>query len=115
MLADVPAMLVDIGIIAGVFTAVATAVAVFWKTPPVRWFRYHLSESLGDWLKARLHEAQADHHEYVRYHLGPNGDTKPIHRRLSDLEAAVGPPPPASPRLPVVDWHAPYSDNEEAL
>jgi hypothetical protein len=87
-----------------------TALAVAWKTPPVRWFRSKLSESLGAWFEERVEAANETHHEYVRYHLGPNGTTKPMHRRLCDVERAVGiDESPA--RLPhAVDWHAPYDD-----
>lgn len=90
LLAAVPQMILDIGIVAGVFTAMMTALALLWKTPPVRWFRQQLSESLGAWFEARVEAANKQHHEYVSYHLGPNGDTKPIHRRLCDVERAVG-------------------------
>jgi hypothetical protein len=43
-----------------------------------------------------LRQAQKDHlcierrlgevHEYNKYHLGPNGTTKPVHERISELE-----------------------------
>lgn len=43
-----------------------------------------------------LRQAQEDHlcierrlgevHEYNKYHLGPNGTTKPVHERISELE-----------------------------
>jgi hypothetical protein len=104
---SVPRIITDIGIVAGVFTAVVTAVAVFWRTPPVCWFRRHLSESLGEWIKERVTEASSDHYEYVRYHLGPNGDTKPIHARLQDVERAVG-----QPKFPCVDWNGPYDEDD---
>lgn len=90
MTAAVPSIIVDIGIVAGVFSAVCAAIALLWKTPPVRWFRRQLSESVGEWLEVRVQSANAEHVEYVRYHLGPNGTTKPIHERLRTVEAAVG-------------------------
>lgn len=33
---------------------------------------------------------QAATHHLVAYHLGPNGDTKPLHHRVADVEQAVG-------------------------
>jgi hypothetical protein len=46
-----------------------------------------------------LRQAQEDHlcierrigevHEYNKYHLGPNGTTKPVHERISDLETGM--------------------------
>lgn len=105
MMLAVPQVVIDVGTMAGVFTAVVTAIAVFWRTPPVRWFRAHISESLGQWLKERINEAHHEHNAFVRYHLGPNGDAKPIHQRITDVERAVTTPP-----LPMVDWHGPYDD-----
>lgn len=104
MLGEVPSIILDIGIVAGVFTAMTTALALLWKTAPVLWFRRQMSESLGAWFRDRVQEANADHHEYVRYHLGPNGSTKPVHERLKSLELKVGQMPHS------VDWHAPYDD-----
>lgn len=105
MTAALPQFVIDLGAAAGVFVAVAAATAVLWKTPPVRWFRRQVSESLGEWLEGRVQSANAEHYEYVRYHLGPNGTTKPIHQRLSDVERAVSSPP-----QPFVDWNGPYDD-----
>lgn len=114
MIAAVPQMLIDIGTIAGVFTAVAVATAALWKTPPVRWFRRQLGESVSEWLTKvieavverllapvigkldDLSERFETHREYVKYHLGPNGDTKPVHQRLCDVEEAVRPHEEAS-------------------
>lgn len=42
-------------------------------------------EGVGQQVE-ELHEAVEDHRQYVLYHLGPNGKTKPIHQRLQDLE-----------------------------
>lgn len=107
MIAAVPQILVDLGTAAGVFVALATATAVLWKTPPVKWLRKHLSASFGEWMQGQVQEANAEHYEYVRYHLGPNGATKPIHERLQTVERAVHQPP-----LPTVDWNGPYGEDE---
>lgn len=108
MIAALPQFVIDLGAAAGVFVAVATATVLLWKVPPVRWFRRMVSESLGAWLRDRVQEANAEHYDYVRYHLGPNGTTKPIHQRLCDVERAV-----KQPRLPAVDWNGPYDDLEQ--
>lgn len=34
-------------------------------------------------------EEQREHKHYVRYHLGPNGTTTPVHQRLADVEQEV--------------------------
>lgn len=128
VIAAVPQMLIDIGTIAGVLTAVLVATAALWKTPPVRWFRRQLGESMSEWM-TRVIEAVVErllhpviaklddlserfekHRTYVGYHLGPNGETKPVHQRLCDVEQAVGVDPPPPP--PVVDWNGPYDDEE---
>lgn len=108
MIADVPTIIVDAGIIAGVFVSFSAALALLWKTAPVRWLRKHLSSSFGEWMRDQVQEANAEHYDYVRYHLGPNGTTKPIHQRLCDVERAV-----KQPRLPAVDWNGPYDDLEQ--
>lgn len=105
MIAALPQFVIDLGAAAGVLVAVSAAIAVLWRTPPVRWFRRQVSDSLGEWLEHRVQQANAEHYEYVRYHLGPNGTTKPIHQRLCDVERAVKQPP-----LPTVDWNGPYDD-----
>jgi hypothetical protein len=105
MLAQVRSMLLDIGVIAGTFTAVSAAVAVFWRTPPVRWFRRHISASFGEWTQHQVLEANKEHHALVKYHLGPNGDTTPMHVRLQKVEAAL--------KMPSIDWNAPYDDIEK--
>jgi hypothetical protein len=105
MLAVVRSILVDVGVIAGTFTAVMTAIAVFWKTPPVRWIRRAVSRSFGEWTQHQVLEANKEHHALVKYHLGPNGDTTPVHVRLQKVEAAL--------KMPQIDWNAPYDDIEK--
>lgn len=105
MLAVVRSILLDVGVIAGTFTAVATAVAVFWRTPPVRWIRRAVSRSFGEWTQHQVLEANKEHHALVKYHLGPNGDTTPVHVRLQKVEAAL--------KMPTIDWNSPYDDIEQ--
>ena len=102
MFAQVRSLIVDVGVLAGTFTAVATATAVLWRTPPLRWIRRMVSRSFGEWTQAQVLEANREHHALVKYHLGPNGDTTPVHVRLQKLEAAL--------KMPTIDWHAPYDD-----
>lgn len=35
----------------------------------------------------------------LKYHLGPNGDTKPVHKRIEDLEVVLG-----VPHSPPTEW-----------
>lgn len=73
--------------------------------------------SLRTWLKVNVADpiAQVRRHQdrhgeelaatrhLVQYHLGPNGKTKPMHRRVADIERANGieadPPDHWPPRL----------------
>ncbi|CAB4195009.1 hypothetical protein UFOVP1279_14 [uncultured Caudovirales phage] len=55
-----------------------------------------LEEKIDTHNTDALRQAQADHlcierrigevHDYNKYHLGPNGTTKPVHERISELE-----------------------------
>lgn len=36
-----------------------------------------------------IKEEQREHKHYLRYHLGPNGTTTPVHQRLADVEQEV--------------------------
>lgn len=103
----VPSILIDMGVVAGVFVSMSAALAMFWRTPPVKWFQTQVAESMGEWLTGLvetvlerllapviaklddLSERFEKHRTYVGYHLGPNGETKPVHQRLCDVEKAV--------------------------
>lgn len=126
LIAAVPQWIVDLGISAGVFTAVAGAIVILWRTPPVQLLRRGfgwvfdifigtpfrtIASRLGAWFEERVQAANKEHVEYVRYHLGPNGTTKPVHQRLTDVERAV-----TTPALPFIDWDGPLdtaSNHEE--
>ena len=120
VLAAVPQWLLDFGAGSAAFAAIAAATVILWRTPPVRLLRRGvgwvfdmfigtpfrtIAGKLGAWFEERVRAANAEHHEYVRYHLGPNGTTKPIHQRLTDVERAVKSPPAT-----VIDWNGPYDD-----
>ena len=104
---EVPQPLVDVGTLAGIFTAVSVATVVLWKTAPVKWLRSKLSESLGDWLKQKFTEAteilikpladaqsvmQSDLIEIkkvIHHHLGHNGDSPKLHDRVQKMEQVL--------------------------
>ncbi len=109
MTATVPPIIGDLTALCAFVVAVGAATALLWRTPPVRWFLEQLAESFGGWMQVQVQEANKDHVEYVRYHLGPNGTTKPVHQRLCDLERAAGTDDAPSP---MADWNGPYSDDD---
>lgn len=97
MIAAIPQVLIDMGAVAGVFVAILTLAALTWHTPPVQWFWRQVREDREERMLAAvtkgtedIRKALEEHRQYVHYHLGPNGTTKPIHRRLCDLEEATG-------------------------
>lgn len=55
MLAEVPPILVDLGLIAGIFTGVLAAVAAFARTRPVRFlWRSLVSKPVGEWQTKQI-------------------------------------------------------------
>lgn len=98
MNAAVPQIILDLTtLIAFLLALIALAVAVAkvnWLrtlysylivAPFSRWFRNEVAQAA-----VPLQEQIDNHFGYVQYHLGPNGDTTPIHQRLVELEAAAG-------------------------
>lgn len=102
VLGEVPAVLVEAATWAGALAAVMTCMALLHRTPPVQWLLRSWREDRDDALAhaiamgtaelsaavKSLDTALEDHRRYVHYHLGPNDTTKPVHRRLVDLEIA---------------------------
>jgi hypothetical protein len=107
MFAEIPQPLVDLGTLAGVFTACSIAIAFLWKTAPVKWLRAKLSESLGDWLKIKFTEATevliqpmkdsqalmkedlGEIKKVVHHHLGHNGDSPKLHVTVHEMEKVL--------------------------
>lgn len=97
MIAGVPPLVVEVGVWLGTFTAMIVFASLVWRTPPMQWLTKQLREDREDRMLAAVKagtadivEALEDHRKYMHYHLGPNGETKPIHQRLCDLESAAG-------------------------
>ena len=70
-----------------------------WAAKQVQAGLVPLEEKIDTNNEDALRQAQEDHlcierrlgevHEYNKYHLGPNGTTKPVHERISDLETGM--------------------------
>jgi hypothetical protein len=73
-------VIIQVGAIATALTALFVLSERLWS-PTKRW----LERILTDPVIERMDE----HQDYVRHHLGPNGDTPPIHQRLTHLEKTV--------------------------
>ena len=90
LLAAVPEPLTDL---AGILTAVGVIIGSIWTAGRVllnafdkraREANEPLAKQLTD-----LSENLNEHLSHVYYHLGPNCHTKPMHKRMCDVEAAV--------------------------
>lgn len=94
MHAVVPPIITDISALIGfAMLVIAFSIAV----AKIKWLRrlynYLVIAPLSNWFRGEVTDANRPletkidtHIEYVRYHLGPNGDTVPIHERLIALE-----------------------------
>lgn len=69
--------------VAGVFTAVVTGLIGLFV------LMEKITGALGRWFQRQFKAAAEPHNAYVAYHLGPNGDTTPIHIRLEHVEEDV--------------------------
>lgn len=83
----------SIGIVAVAIAGVASTIVVFEKITGSlgRWFERHFRESLeptNSTIQDLRQEVWAAD-SYNRYHLGPNGDSDPIHKRIGAVEAQV--------------------------
>jgi hypothetical protein len=86
-----------IGVVLGV---VVGALTVFEKLTGIgqRWLARGIEagvrsmrEDLNDVRAEQLEVTKSleEHKDYTRYHLGPNGKSKPVHERITDVERAV--------------------------
>jgi hypothetical protein len=82
-----------VGIIGGTIIGLGAMFVLFEKVTGSlgRWFERHFKESLEP-TNDRITELgqQVEHADaYNRHHLGPNGDTMPVHMRLKVVEQQV--------------------------
>lgn len=73
-------LIIQVGAIATALTALFVAIEKLWS-PLKRLLERVLTEPVIEKLD--------EHEQYVRYHLGPNGVTQPLHSRIGDLEETV--------------------------
>lgn len=89
MIAAVPSILQEIAAWIGVLTIVLGGGAALLTRKPVRWVWTRLvAGPFGEWVKRTVADSPTG--QLVAYHLGPNGETPPIHSRLRRLEQAHG-------------------------
>lgn len=103
MIAAIPQILSDTAAFIGATTVILGGITAIVTRRPFKWlWRTVVSDPFGHWFHQRSieankpliaaieenREALEQHREYVQYHLGPNGETRPIHVRLQHLELA---------------------------
>lgn len=56
------------------------------------WTKEHISDPIHELRKRQAETGKEvrDTGHLVRYHLGPNGETKALHKRVGDIERANG-------------------------
>lgn len=106
IVAELPEFLIDVGAFFGILGVVIATSVALWRTPltaPLRWLAGLVVDAAAKWFRELVKEANAEdssklsslaerfeeHRHYVGYHLGPNGETTPIHERLCAVERAV--------------------------
>lgn len=72
--------------ILGVFVALAAFIEKVWA-PAGKWLQKWFTTPVSRQM-SEMRDEFVDFRDYVRYHLGPNSNTTPIHRRLERLESA---------------------------
>ena len=87
LLAAVPEPLTDL---AGILTAVGVIIGSIWTAGRVLLNAFDKrAREANEPLAKQLTDLSTDLRSYVGYHLGPNGHTKPMHKRMCDVEAAL--------------------------
>lgn len=88
MIAEVPAFLREVAAWIGVLTVIVVGVSGIFRFKAVRWaWKQLVSDPVREWTQRTLVESEIG--RSVLHHLGPNGDTPSISRRLSRVEVAL--------------------------
>lgn len=91
MIAAAPQVLVDAAAIIVALAAIVTGLVAIAKFPPTRWLvKNALVDPVGEWVIRLVSSVTDPIWERIKYHLGTNGDTMPIHERIARLEQAHG-------------------------
>lgn len=95
-----PGILTEMGLYFTFILLLLTFTATISRLPFSRkLLKNNITDPLSRWIEVRVVEATAPQRErvesferYVKYHLGPNGKTPPVHERIKNLEkdSAIG-------------------------
>jgi len=87
MLAKVPTLLSEAAAWIGAIVVVVSGLTLLFTRRPFKWVgRKLVSDPFGQWVQRRVEDGTQDIRHLTEYHLGPNGTTPPIHRRIAVLE-----------------------------
>lgn len=85
MTAAVPALLAEAAAWVGAIVVVVSGLTLLFTRKPFRWVGAKLvSEPFGAWVRSQIENSKTG--KSVAHHLGPNGDTVPMHKRVAVLE-----------------------------
>jgi hypothetical protein len=88
MLAAVPQALTELAAWIGAIVVVTGGLTAIFSRKPFKWLgRKLVSEPFGGWVRRQI-ECSATG-KSVAHHLGPNGDTVPMHSRVARLEVVA--------------------------
>ena len=86
MIAQVPSWLRELSAWVGAIVVIVGGVTAIFTRKPFRWLgRTLVSDPFGGWVRKQIETSKTG--KSVAHHLGPNGDTIPMHTRVAKLEA----------------------------
>ena len=87
-LAQVPAMLSEAAAWIGAIVVITGGMTAIFSRKPFKWLgRKLVSEPFGGWVRRQIETSATG--KSVAHHLGPNGDTVPMHSRVARLEVVA--------------------------
>jgi hypothetical protein len=85
MLADVPVLVREAAAWIGAIVVIVSGLTLIFTRKPFKWLgRKLVSEPFGGWVRSQIENSKTG--KSVAHHLGPNGDTVPMHKRVAVLE-----------------------------
>jgi len=86
--AAIPQVVTDAAAWIGAVTVILGGCTAIITRKPFRWLgRKLVSEPFGGWVRRQIEHSATG--KSVQHHLGPNGDTIPLHTRVARLEVVA--------------------------
>ena len=85
MIAAVPGPITEAAAWIGALVVIVSGLTLIFTRKPFRWVgRKLVSEPFGAWVRSQIETSATG--KSVAHHLGPNGTTVPMHKRVAVLE-----------------------------